>query len=805
MIKYWLACTSLFILFIGLFAQTAPVAPGLIEKKWDAQWVTNVTGKYNPSFAGVLLFRETFTLDELPDEFIIHASADNRYQLFVNGKRVGNGPARSEIEHWVFESYDIADKLIPGKNILAAKVWNYGKLKPWARQSVKTGFILQGNSEKEAPVNTGHSWKVYQNPAYGFETHETVFFPHATGVGPCERFDASEHPWGWKSLGFDDSSWLAASSIGQGRPVKANPKKYLWSLEPRTFPALSYSAERLKKVVRAKGIEVDDSFLKGNKELTVPANSRVEILLDREEITTAYPRLRVSGGADSKIQCIYNEALYNDQNEKVERYKTKGLKLIGYYDHFHPDGGRNRIYEPLWFRTYRFMQLNIETSNEPLVIHDLTAFKSTYPFELKASFTSSDPLLEKIFETGWRTALLSAHETYEDCPYYEQLQYFGDLNMSNPITVLLSGDTRLMKNAILQGEHSRKSGHLTTCAYPTTESGKIIPFFSIAWIGMLDNYWQYQGDTAFVKQFLPSVKAILAWYQDKLNDQKMLGPMPYWNFIDCTPAWPWAPEKGSICEPTGTYTGNSSILSLQFVYGLQLAEKLFSQLGENKKAMEYKVLANQVKKACYQLCWDKEKHYLADTPSKYNFSQHANVFAALTGVFPEGKNQEVLHRLYKDSTLTQMSLQFQAYFHKALVKYGLANEYLDYLDTWKQLIDWGFTTFPEYPELNARSDCHPWNAYPAYELLTIVCGIQPASPGFASVNIQPHLGKLEWVKGSLPHPKGDIMVKLEQARGGLKGEIMVPDGLPATFTWGGKSVELRTGVNKINVKGLLKK
>jgi hypothetical protein len=716
---------------------------------------------------------------------------------------VGLGPARSEIDHWIFESYDIANKLLPGENILAAKVWNYAGLKPWARQSVKTGFILQGNSEIEAKVNTGHRWKVYLNPAYQFEGHDMDFFPRTTGVGPCERFDASRHPWGWKSLDFDDGAWLAASEIGKGRPVKANPGKYLWSLEPRKIPALSYSAERLKKVIRAKGIEVDENFVKGNSELTIPAQSKVEILLDREELTTAYPRLRVSGGAGSKVQIIYNEALYNDQDRKVERYKTEGLKLIGYYDHFFPDGGMKRTYEPLWLRTYRFMQLNIETGDEPLVIHDLTAFKSTYPFTLKASFASSDPVLEEIFQAGWRTALLSAHETYEDCPYYEQLQYFGDLNMSNPITVLLSGDTRLVKNAIRQGEHSRKSGHLTTCAYPTSESGKIIPFFSIAWIGMLDNYWQYEGDTAFVEQFLPSVEAILSWYEDKLNAQKMLGPMPYWNFTDCTPAWPWAPEKGSICEPAGTYTGNSSILSLQYVYGLQLAEKLFSELGRGQKALKYKKLANHIKNTCYQLCWDEEKQYLADTPSKSNYSQHANVFAALTGVFPEGLNQEILRRLYKDSTLTQMSLQFQAYFHKALVKYGLGNEYLDYLDTWRQLIDWGFTTFPEYPKLNARSDCHPWNAYPAYELLTIVCGIQPSSPGFSSVNIKPHLGKLEWVEGILPHPKGDIRVKLKQGRGGVKGEITIPDGLPATFTWGGKSIELKAGANKINVMGLL--
>lgn len=38
-------------------------------------------------------------------------SADNRFILFVNGTRNGDGPARSDLAHWRYETYDIAKAL----------------------------------------------------------------------------------------------------------------------------------------------------------------------------------------------------------------------------------------------------------------------------------------------------------------------------------------------------------------------------------------------------------------------------------------------------------------------------------------------------------------------------------------------------------------------------------------------------------------------------------------------------------------------------------------------------------------------
>ena len=96
----------------------------LQTRQWDAQWV-DVPGT-DPQAFGVCLFRRTLDLAAEPEHFPVLVSADNRYKLFVNGVQVSLGPARCDIEHWNYETVDLAPHLHPGANVVAAMVWNEG-------------------------------------------------------------------------------------------------------------------------------------------------------------------------------------------------------------------------------------------------------------------------------------------------------------------------------------------------------------------------------------------------------------------------------------------------------------------------------------------------------------------------------------------------------------------------------------------------------------------------------------------------------------------------------------------------------
>ncbi|MDP2336490.1 MAG: alpha-L-rhamnosidase C-terminal domain-containing protein, partial [Bacteroidota bacterium] len=108
--------------------------------------------------------------------------------------------------------------------------------------------------------------------------------------------------------------------------------------------------------------------------------------------------------------------------------------------------------------------------------------------------------------------------------------------------------------------------------------------------------------------------------------------------------------------------------------------------------------------------------------------------------------------------------------------------------------------FAEKPE-PSRSDCHAWSASPNYDFLATVCGIMPASPGFKSVNIEPHLGNLEFIGCQMPHPMGDITVKLKRkGEKGITGEIILPEGLSGRFIWDGKETDLTSGKQHVEQK-----
>jgi len=113
------------------------------------------------------------------------------------------------------------------------------------------------------------------------------------------------------------------------------------------------------------------------------------------------------------------------------------------------------LFRPIWLRIWRYLQLDIRTCDAPHVIDDVRGVFTADPFEEKASFASNDPKLRRIWDVGWRTTRLCSGETFFDCPYYEQLQYVGDTRIVALITMNVSGDDRLTRNAIMHFHQSR--------------------------------------------------------------------------------------------------------------------------------------------------------------------------------------------------------------------------------------------------------------------------------------------------------------------------------------------------------------
>jgi len=784
-------------LLLSLLTNTAvsqhheKINPELLESPWDANWVMHPTA--SSTEYGVFHFRRSFQLDSIPDSFVIHVSGDTRYRLFINGESVVKGPAVGDQHNWRFETVDIAKYLAEGENVAAATVWNFDEYNALQHHTYRTAFLLKGNSEKEAVLNTGDGWKVMKNDGYSPipVSYQTVDGYYAAPHG--EHFRVEAYPRGWKETDFDDSEWQNVRSYQPGTPRGTNPfgNLYGWALVPRNIPMMEERKERIPELRRTEGIEPDSGFLNGAEPLEIPANSRAVLLLDQTYIINAYPVLEISGGRDAEIKLIYAEALREEDNTKGHRDEIEGKEILGFHDIFVADGGENRTLQTLWLRSYRYIQLEIETADDPLTIHDMHGIFTGYPFEENARFVSSDESLSEIWEVGWRTARLNAFESYWDCAYYEQLQYVGDTRIQALISLYVSGDDRLMRNSILHFDDSRMPDGITMSRYPSRHP-QYIPPYSLLWITMVHDYWMHRKDDEFVRQFLPGIRTVIDWYEDYLDDELgILGPMPWWNYVDAASGF----DRGT---PPGSDHGNSIVISLQMLYVLEYAVELAEVFGQYADVTRYQELIDLLRESTPEHGWSSERMMMADTPDHDRFSQHANILAILTGLIPDDEQEDLMLRIMEDESLVQATYYFRFYLFRALREAGLGNEYLNQLGPWYDALALGMTTFPEHPE-PSRSDAHAWSSSPNYDFLASVAGIRPDSPGFDTVLIEPKPGHLEHIEALMPHPKGNIEVEYQMNGDQIEVSVNLPEGLSGRFSWKGWEVELESGQQNFTI------
>ncbi|MCR6659194.1 MAG: hypothetical protein NVV72_07555 [Asticcacaulis sp.] len=452
-------------------------------------------------------------------------------------------------------------------------------------------------------------------------------------------------------------------------------------------------------------------------------------------------------------------------------------------------------FEPLHWRVWRFLQLDIETKGQPLTLESLEIHETHYPFEAIGRFHSSDPALNEIWDIGWRTARLDAHETYMDSAYWEQLQYVGDTRIQMLISYAVSGDKRLAVNAIDAFGWSNTEGGLTEGAYPSRGHNPIAPF-SLLWLGMMHDYWMNQPNTAVISRNLPRAREVLAWFRPYLHADGLLGKNPTWNFVD------WV-GKDRDAFPSFDSNGESCLTSLIYLGALQQAADLEEALGDAGIGATDRAQAEMVRAGIQDNCWDSNRRLFADDPSKTLFSQQTNALAVLYDAAPKDQQGDILarittHGIEPPEVLIPVSYYFSWYLVRAYEHAGLSDRYLDLLQTWRDLLPLHFSTWPE-AKLEDRSDSHAWSAHPTADLLAIVAGVQSAAPGFARVRIAPHLGKLKDLSATVQTAAGRVVLNYTQTETGLKAEIEMPSGLPGEFVWKGRSYPLKAGKNRLRL------
>src|SRR5262249_50276726 len=145
---------------------------------------------------------------------------------------------------------------------------------------------------------------------------------------------------------YDDSSWKTPRAIQTGAPFGATGYgDEQWELVPRSIPLMERTYQKLSSLRSINGVlTINGTQLENRLPMTIPAGEKATLLMDQQELTTAFPELVVSKGQGRSIKATYAEALFNDIQNKGNRDSIAGKKMQGVFDVFIPDGGDHRIF-----------------------------------------------------------------------------------------------------------------------------------------------------------------------------------------------------------------------------------------------------------------------------------------------------------------------------------------------------------------------------------------------------------------------------------------------------------------------------
>jgi hypothetical protein len=719
----------------------------------------------------VVQFSRRFSILNRKLPIRIHVTADQQYKLYLDGQLIGLGPQRGDLRKWYFDSYDLSDEIGLGEHVLTAVVWHDRDHPPTAQISHRPMFLLAAEAYYSQILGTSSDWRCFS----------------LTGINPIAVIeDAFNTGCGLKMTGITQEDLMPSQQDLDGKFVVAEVQAlgmdhrsndwcllFPWRLHPRTIPSL-------EACVRPLGKTRKSSLPIGEGPIFIPPYTRLELLLDHETLTMGYPMVSVKGGKNSRIQLTYQEAMQkrpDDVTSKGHRGEIDDRTMVGIYDVFHPDGRNKVTFEPLWFRCWRYIFLEIQTNDNGLEIDSLTYRTTGYPLELCAEFHTEDKF-HQLVEPGFRTLRLCCADTFMDCPYYEQLQYIGDTRIMAMLTYVLTGDDRLARQAMDAFDRSRLPNGLTQARYPS-RSIQVISTFSLFYIAMVNDFLMWRGDLDFVKEKMYGIKSILLAFERYERSDCLIEKLPNWSFID----WVQNNLAWVMGVPPGANEGRSYLISFLYLYILQLAKNLFVQTGDLVQAQQIEQKVRWIQERLRQVSWNASRQLFVDDFSGEQMSQHTNILALLTNTHIGLIDGSILLRKILDEPqLARVTQYFSFYLFEAMYHVGYGNLIWISLNPWYDMLNLGLTTFAETPE-PTRSDCHGWSAHPLYHYFSSILGVRPAAPGCSKLSIRPakdgfgqnflpnHLG------GVFMTPQGKCRINLTASTDGWRIQTSVPSGI----------------------------
>jgi len=717
---------------------------------------------------------------------VVKLSASNRYKLYINGHYLCSGPQKGDRYRQYYDTIDLSAWLHPGKNLLAVHVVSYPNdylssltfgSGPISVVSASRGGLW--TSCEEPSLCTGSHWKWKLDDSYGFvEAEESKY------AGDMEKIDGSKYPWGWMCPEYPDEDWSDAILLCPADTHRLGGVLYEWQLHPRTLPMLFEKTIQPVALSSQRGANFDPLLQK--QSVTIPSHTDAYVDLDMGELVNAYVSLPMWASASgAKVTMEYGECYRIPDGhggyQKGLRTDADHGDIVGEKDTYLTGVGE-QIWEPYHFRVFRYLRLRIQTGDQNVSVHLPQIRLTGYPLEMTGRFEAENASVYRMWEISVRTLQRCMLDTYVDCPYYEQMQYVMDTVIEALLTFQISDDDRLVRRAIEDFHSTQRPDGMIQCNAPA-DFVQIIPPFSLYFVDLLYYHYQYYGDLALIRKYLPTVMGILRYFQERLDQQTgLLGYTGYWSFVDWVELW-----RANHGSPTADPEEPIYLYNHIFAYALERTAYLCGEIGWKEMAQEYLELREQLIRNINRDTMDENGYYRV-CPTETIPSQHSQLWAVLSGCVEGEKAKELMRRCLKDPQLLQCSYSMSFYLFRAMEKAGIYDEIVDKWQPWEKMMALGLTTWME-DAVSQRSDCHGWSAVPLYDLTAVVLGVRPAKPGYGAILVEPHCLELGSMKATIATCRGPIQMcrTVTEETGGYHVHLSMslPEEIPVQIHTGG--------------------
>ncbi len=374
------------------------------------------------------------------------------------------------------------------------------------------------------------------------------------------------------------------------------------------------------------------------------------------------------------------------------------------------------------------------------------------PLEYKGTFACENDTFNRVRDLCAYTFHLNCREMFLDGIKRDRWVWSGDTYQSGRINAYLFADPDIVKRTIIGlGGKAPVQQHINT-----------ILDYTMLWLTTIYDYYMYYGDVYFLKRIYPMMKNYMDFCESMLDEHGFIVGKPgVWTFID----WSDIDKTGAVCA--------EQMLLIESYRIMSETEKLLG-ISDNGYGEKAALLKEKVNK----FYWNAEKGAFIDSfeSGKNNVTRHANIFAIMYDIVTPDQVKSIVENVLKNDNITKITTPyFEGYELDVLGKVGEFKAIEDMVESyWGGMLELGATSvWEEYdPGLSGaehyamygrkfgKSLCHAWGAGPVYLFGRYYLGVYPTAPGFETFRVEPNLGGLSEISGSVPANGGEVKVSL---------------------------------------------